>query len=395
MLAFLLALSSSLDNGLALTPPMGWMTWEQYHCLINCTADPDNCISEQLVLDTAKLLVSGGYADAGYIYVNIDDCWSGSGRDANGELYANSTRFPHGIRWLADQVHSLGLKIGIYNDYGTATCGGYTGSEGYLLRDARTFASWGVDMLKMDGCKSRVLDMADAYPGLSYFLNSTGRPILYSCSWPAYNNSMDYSQLPPYCNMWRNWVDIACNWAQVRRVIDKFGNMSVWAQWAGPGHWNDPDQLMIGMRTTSWVKGITAQESRTQFAIWAILAAPLFMSADLRVVPAWAKEIILNKDIIAVNQDPLGIQGKRITDYSVNETVWVRQLQQGEFGVALFNRGETTVDITVAFKQFTQVRTFALTDLYKHQEIGTFTDSFLATSVGPHDTVMLRLRPVT
>jgi alpha-N-acetylgalactosaminidase len=393
MLSLILPLSSSLDNGLALTPPMGWMTWEQYHCLLDCT-DPDNCISESLILDTAKLLVSNGYAAAGYLYVNIDDCWSGSGRDSNGELYANTTRFPHGIRWLADQVHSLGLKLGIYNDYGTTTCGGYTGSEGYLLRDALTFASWGVDMLKTDGCHSTVLDMADAYPALSYFLNFTGRPIVYSCSWPAYHNAMDYSQLPPYCNMWRNWNDIAGNWASVRRVIDKYGNMSVWAQWAGPGHWNDPDQLVIGMKVNSWVKGITVEESRTQMAIWAILAAPLFMSADLRVVPNWAKEILLNKDIIAVNQDPLGKQGGRITPYEENGTIWVRPLQNGAFAVALFNRGEDVRSITARFADFSTVQSFTVTDLYKHQTLGVFRDSFTAVNLAAHDTVMLRLTPV-
>jgi hypothetical protein len=259
-------------------------------------------------------------------------------------------------------------------------------SEGYLLRDARTFTNWGIDMHKMDGCHSEVLDMSDAYPALSYFLNSTGRPILYSCSWPAYNNSMDYSQLPPYCNMWRNWNDIACNWVSLCRVIDKFGNMTTWAQWAGPGHWNDPDQLVIGMRINSWVKGITIEESRTQFALWAILAAPLSMSADLRVVPDWARVILQNTDIIAVNQDALGKQGTRITPWGNDATVWVRELKDGDYAVALFNRGDLPRDSCREIDN--------ITDLYTHQNLGVFTDSFVAVNLTAHDTVMLRLQPV-
>jgi alpha-N-acetylgalactosaminidase len=394
MIPIFFSLSFSLENGLARTPPMGWMSWEQYHCLTDCTADPDNCISEQLILDTAKALASQGYLEAGYSYVNIDDCWSGKGRDSNGELYPNPDRFPHGMRWLADQVHSLGLRLGIYNDYGTLTCGGYTGSEGYLLRDAATFASWGIDMLKMDGCYGQLTDMPDAYPGMSYFLNETGRPILYSCSWPAYDQKMDYSQLPPYCHMWRNWYDIGCNWGSIKSIIDHWGNMTEWIQYAGPGHWNDPDQLMIGMKPNSWVHGLTIQESRTQFALWAILAAPLIMSTDMRYVPDEAKQILLNRDIIAVNQDPLGIQGTRITPWGNDATVWVRQLQNGNFAVALFNRGGAARDITAKFSSFTSVAKFTITDLYAHKELGTFTDSFTAKAVAAHDTVMLRLKPV-
>jgi alpha-N-acetylgalactosaminidase len=394
MLSLLIISTFSLDNGLALTPPMGWMTWEQFHCLTDCSSDPDNCISEQLVLDTARALASSGYRDAGYTYVNIDDCWSGIGRDSDGKLYPNADRFPHGIPWLAEQVHALGLRLGIYADYGTETCGGYTGSEGYLLRDAATFASWGVDMLKLDGCYSQLLDMADAYPGMSRFLNATGRPILFSCSWPAYDSTMDYAQLPPFCNMWRNWGDISCNWGTVRLIIDKWGNMTDWVQWAGPGHWNDPDQLMIGMRPNRWVEGLSIEESRTQFALWAILAAPLFMSADMRTVPDSAKEILLNGDIIAVNQDPLGKQGTRITPWGNDATVWVRPLDGDDFALALFNRGEEVANIVARFSTFTTVSTFRITDLYAHQDLGTFTGSYTAANVSPHDTVMLRLRPV-
>jgi hypothetical protein len=193
--------------------------------------------------------------------------------------------------------------------------------------------------------------------------------------------------------MWRNWDDIACNWGSVKSVIDKWGNMSSWRQWAGPGHWNDPDQLMIGMKPNKWVTGLTIQESRTQFALWASLAAPLFLSADMRSVPDEAKEILLNKDIIAVDQDPLGLQGARVTPFGTDATVWVRQLSGGDFAVALFNRGDEVRDITVRFNTFSTTPRFGITDLYAHQDLGTFTSSFTARSVDVHDTVMLRLRP--
>jgi alpha-N-acetylgalactosaminidase len=247
-------------------------------------------------------------------------------------------------------------------------------------------------MLKMDGCHSQLLDMADAYPAMSFFLNATRRPIVYSCSWPAYDEAMDYAQLPPFCNMWRNWDDIACNWPSVLSVIDKWGNATEWVQWAGPGHWNDPDQLMIGMTQNRWVTGITVAEQRTQFALWAIVAAPLFISADMRYVPDDSKAILLNAEIIAVDQDPLGRQGTRITPWGVDATVWVRPLADGGFALALFNRGDEARDIRARFSAFTDIATFAIRDLYKHQDLGVFTNSFTASNVAPHDTVILRLR---
>jgi alpha-N-acetylgalactosaminidase len=390
---FLVATALSLDNGLALTPPMGWMAWEQFHCEIDCQAHPTTCISEKLFIDMIDHLASDGWLDAGYDHINIDDCWLSHERDANGELQSDPDRFPNGIAYLTNYAHQKGVKFGIYEDYGTLTCAGYPGSEGHLLKDAQTFAKWEVDMLKLDGCYVNGRDFADGYPAMSYFLNQTGRPIIYSIEWPFYDSGMDYNMLPPYFNMWRNWYDIGCNWASVKSVLDHWGNHSEWANFAGPGHWNDPDQLMIGMTLNDWVYGISLAESRTQFAIWAILAAPLVMSNDLRNVSADAKQILLNKEIIAVDQDPLGKQGTRITAWGNDATVWARQLQNGEWAVALWNRGESPKDIRVTFSSFTTVRSFAIRDLYAHQELGTFTDSYQATQVPAHDTVMLKLTP--
>jgi alpha-N-acetylgalactosaminidase len=370
---------------------MGWMAWEQFHCEIDCTKNPKTCISEQLFVDQIDRLAADGWLAAGYDHINIDDCWSSMDRDANGELQADPSRFPHGIAWLANYAHQKGVKLGIYNDYGTKTCGGYPGSEAHLVRDAQTFARWEVDMLKMDGCNSNNLDYADAYPGMAMFLNATGRPIIYSCSWPAYNQNMDYSQLPPACNLWRNWYDIGCSYYSIKSIIDHWGNMTEWIQWAGPGHWNDPDQLMIGMQPNSWVGSITDAEARTQIGLWSILASPLIMSNDLRNISANAKAILLNQEVIAVDQDELGIQGKRLTAWGNDATVWVKQLKDGAWAVGLWNRAEGARNIQVNFADFAGSGGFAVRDLWAHQDLGVMT-SYQA-SVPEHDTLMLKLTP--
>lgn len=390
MLVFLLSGVFCLNNGLALTPPMGWMAWEQFKCETDCQNKPKDCISEDLFIDMIDRIAEDGWLDAGYEYVNIDDCWMGKGRDVNGELYPDQSRFPHNITWLSRYAHSRGVKLGIYNDYGTLTCGGYTGSEGYLRIDAETFAKWEVDMLKMDGCNSELLNQRDGYPAMSYFLNRTGRPIMYSCSWPAYDSEMDYSPLPEFCNLWRNYGDITSTWPVVLAVINKWGNTPEWAKYAGPGHWNDPDQLMIGLKGGK----ITQIEAETQMAIWSIVAAPLIMSNDLREIEDWAKEILQNKEVIAVDQDVLGIQGFRLTDKDEDKQIWYRQLSNDNWAVALFNRGESPVDITVAFKDFqNKASSFKLRDLYQKKDLGTFQDTYTGSKIPAHGVVFLRLSP--
>ncbi|OHT04522.1 hypothetical protein TRFO_27963 [Tritrichomonas foetus] len=390
MLSFLLFGVFSLDNGLALTPPMGWMAWEQFRCEVDCTNHPDTCISEKLFVDMIDNLVSGGWLEYGYQYINIDDCWMGPGRDENDEMYPDQSRFPHNITWLAEYAHKKGVKLGIYNDYGSLTCGGYTGSEGHLLQDAQTFAKWKVDMLKMDGCYSNLLDCGDAYPGMTHFLNKTGRQIMYQCSWPAYDMEMDYTPLPEHCNLWRNWDDIEANWRSILSIIDKWGNTPEWAQYAGPGHWNDPDQLVIGMKGGK----LTEVESETQMGIWSILAAPLIMTNDLRDVPDFAKRILQNREVIAVDQDPLGIQGYRVTEWGNDKTVWVKELSNGEWAVALFNRGDVKQTITATFADFLkegQQTNWHLRDLFLQKDLGNFEGSYTQKDIPAHGIVMLRL----
>ncbi|RMB98310.1 hypothetical protein DUI87_25215 [Hirundo rustica rustica] len=251
------AAALALDNGLARTPPMGWLHWERFLCGTDCAAEPRRCVSEQLFVEMADRMAADGWRDAGYEFVCIDDCWMAPTRDEQGRLRADPKRFPSGIRALADYVHSKGLKLGIYSDVGKKTCAGFPGSYDHYDLDAQTFASWGVDLLKFDGCNSDSLDLlAEGYRRMSLALNRTGRSIVYSCEWPFY----------------------------LRPV----------------------QQLVIGNFGLSW------DQSVTQMAMWAIMAAPLFMSNDLRHISPEAKRLLQNKEVIAINQDPLGKQGYQI-----------------------------------------------------------------------------------
>nr|CAH7752863.1 unnamed protein product [Callosobruchus chinensis] len=300
-----------LDNGLGLTPPMGWMHWQRFRCLIDCDNYPDECISEKLFRSIADRMVEDGYLAAGYEYVMIDDCWASKKRNGNGKLEADPQRFPSGIKNLSDYIHGKGLKFGIYGDYGTYTCAGYPGSKDHLQVDADTFAEWGVDYLKLDGCHIDYTKIEIGYIEMQKHLNKTGRPIMFSCSWPDYQEEQgmqsNYTALQQTCNLWRNWKDIEDEWASVTGIVDWFAeNQDRLAPFAGPGHWNDPDMLIIGDY------GLSYEQSKAQMAIWAIMAAPLIMSVDLRTIEPKFRDILLNKDIIAVNQDRLGIQGKFI-----------------------------------------------------------------------------------
>uniref|UniRef100_A0A182QQ15 Alpha-galactosidase n=1 Tax=Anopheles farauti TaxID=69004 RepID=A0A182QQ15_9DIPT len=318
------AIVNGLDNGLAKKPPMGWMSWERYRCITDCKKYPDECISEKLFKRMADLMVSEGYRDAGYEYVNIDDCWMADERDANGVLQPNKERFPNGIKHLADYIHSRGLKFGIYQDIGTKTCAGYPGMVGYFELDAQTFADWEVDFIKIDGCYADVELMVDDYIKFGEYMNKTGRPILYSCSWPAYQeyNGIipDYEQLKETCNMWRNWGDIEDSHQSVVEITKYFSDhQNRIIPHSGPGHWNDPDTLILGNY------GLSYDQSKSQLAVWTVLAAPFLISNDLARVTPEIKELLLNKAIIKVNQDPLGIQGRLVKTVNKIE-IWKRPI---------------------------------------------------------------------
>lgn len=383
-----------LNNGLALTPPMGWLDWERFRCNIDCKTYPLTCIGERLFMDMIDHMASDGFKEVGYEQINIDDCWASKERDALGRLQPDPDRFPHGIKYLADYAHSKGLKLGIYADFGNHTCGGYPGSQYHLETDAETFAEWGVDMLKLDGCYTRVQDMDAGYPAMGKALNGTGRPIVYSCSWPDYQRAsgikVNYTNIALNCNLWRNYADIQDSWDSVTGIIDYYGNSQDLFAWAaGPGNWNDPDMLIVGDFSLSY------DQSKAQMALWAIFAAPLLMSNDLRTISAEAKEILLNTEVIAVNQDPLGKQGLRVYKNG-NFEVWRRELSGGNLAVVLFYRatGGSAMEFSVSFETLNiTVDAVTARDLFNHTDLGTFKGSF-SSQVNPSGVVMVQMTPL-
>lgn len=344
-----------LDNGLALTPPMGWLSWERFTCNIDCINEPADCISERLYKDMADRLVADGYKELGYEYVNVDDCWMEKERDKNGRLVPDRKRFPNGIKGLADYIHSKGLKLGIYQDVGTKTCAGYPGSYGYFAKDAKTFAEWEIDMVKVDGCYADPKEMDLTYPTFSVFVNQTNRDILFSCEWPLYQDQVgikpNYKEIAKYCHIWRNVHDIDDSWQNVLSVVDYYAkNQDELVAAAGPGAWNDPDMVLAGNF------GLSYDEAKAQFMLWAVMASPLLMSNDLRDIKKEFSDLLKNKEIIAVNQDPMGKMGKRVQKNG-NIEIWTRPISpldkdgKPSYAVLFFNRntlgGATNVTVSL------------------------------------------------
>lgn len=336
---FLVITVESLDNGLAIRPPMGWMAWERFRCNTNCTEDPDNCVSEKLIIQICDRMVANGFRDVGYTYIALDDCWAEKERDPlTGKLIPDRTRFPRGMKALADYVHQQGMKLGIYSDMGTKTCKEYPGSEFYIQTDAQTFADWGLDMLKLDCCYGGS-GMEIGYETMGFFLNKTGRPILYSCSYPVCEGGhVTYKRVAKTCNMWRNAVDLTDSWDRVYKVIRIYGdNIGNFSEAAGPGNWNDADELMVGDF------GLSDGQQTAQIVMWALWSAPLFMSVDLRDISPFAEELLLNKDIIAINQDWAGSPGHRVwQDKRIPVTTdiiegWIKRLSDGTTVVVILN----------------------------------------------------------
>jgi len=336
-------------NGLAKTPPMGWMSWEIFRCETDCEAHPDSCINDKLYEQMADHMAADGYRQAGYNQVSIDDCWANITGRVNGTMVPDTTRFPKGMKAVGDHLHARGVLFGTYSDEGTKTCGGYPGSKGYEQQDAETFASWGVDYLKLDGCYNDKPGFVTGYPAMGTALQGTKRNITYSCSWPAYLGDDETSKpfaamVDAGCNSWRNWADIQCSWGSLSSIIEHWGKYGEYlAKYAGPGRWHDMDMLLIGNNC------VTLEEEKTQMAIWAISASPLIMGNDLRNVSEASKAVLLNKDAIAVSQDKLGKMGFRLNATSTATQVWGRLLSNGDVAVALYNAaGRPTPPIPVA-----------------------------------------------
>lgn len=386
-------LGRALDNGLALTPPMGWLAWERFRCNTDCANDPYNCISQTLFMQMAEVMAYEGYLNAGYDFVSLDDCWLAHERDEQGRLQPDPDRFPSGIPALANFIHSKGLNFGIYEDLGNKTCAGYPGVLGHLETDANTFAEWGVDYVKLDGCYSTPADRDEGYPEFGMHLNHTKRPIVYSCSWPAYTSDPNYTAIIKSCNLWRNYNDIQDSWDSLTNIIDHYGdNQDDLAPLAGPGHWNDPDMLLIGNY------GLSYDQAKTQMAIWSILAAPLIMSADLREMRPEFKDILLNHRVIAIDQDPLGIQGRRVSKSGSIET-WLRPVTPADkdnysYAVAILNRGTSTptrVTFTLKSLGMTSADGYFVEDLFEDVVgVSVMPSDPITISVNPSGVVMLK-----
>jgi alpha-galactosidase len=356
---------------LALTPPMGWNSWNKF-------ADK---IDDKTVREIADAMVSTGMKDAGYIYINIDDTWE-AGRDAQGNIQTNK-KFPD-MKALADYVHGKGLKIGIYSSPGPKTCAGYEGSYQHESQDAKTWASWGIDYLKYDWCSAEKVyqksDMQSTYKKMSDALRATGRPMVFSLCQYGLLNVWEWGASVDG-NLWRTTGDIEDNWKSMATI--GFDKQAGHEKYAGPGHWNDPDMLEVGNG------GMTASEYRTHLSLWAMLAAPLLAGNDLRSMNAETRAILTNKEVIAIDQDKLGRQGRRIAKEGDGET-WSRPLENGDLAVALFNRGESMVNITVYWQILGLQGKHKVRDLWSHTDVGSPRDAYSA-DVPIHGVVMLRI----
>jgi len=388
-LACVAARAQTFDQ-LAPTPQMGWNSWNKFQ----------GQVSEQLIRETADAMATNGMKDAGYQYVNIDDLWQAASRDESGNLLADRARFPSGIKKLADYVHSKGLKLGIYSDAGAKTCGGRPGSLNYEEQDAKAYAVWGVDYLKYDWCNTQGLQAPAAYKKMSDALRATGRPILFSlCEW---GNSKPWLWGKGVGQSWRTTGDIYASFDQVQNhpgykdygVLPILDMQEGLRKYAGPGHWNDPDMLEVG-------NGMSVNEDRAHFTMWCMLAAPLITGNDLRHMNPETLKILTDKEVIALNQDKLGIEALK---YSATDgvEVWFKPLANDAWAVCFLNRNKdphkiafdwnsekVTDDVSNRETKF-DTTAYRLRDLWQKQDLGT-TKTPLNAQVPGHDVLAVRL----
>ena len=378
-------------DGLAKTPPMGWNSWNLF----------EGDVSEDLLKGIADAMVNTGMLDAGYEYIIIDDIWQG-GRDNRNNIIPDSEKFPNGMKALADYIHSKGLKFGIYSTAAKRTCAGYTASAGFEEQDARSFAKWEVDYLKYDYCNAPgdMLSAMGLYKKMGDALKKTGRPIVYAiCEWGQRKPWLWGKEVGGH--LWRTTWDSRDYWksegytngqAGIMNILDKQEGLE---KYAGPGSWNDPDLLMVGL----WGKGkssshggksgCTYNEYKSNFSLWAILAAPLIVNLDVRNMDEQSKEILLNKEIISIDQDPLGKQGYKIRDNGDFE-VFYKPLAGDEIAICFLNRGDETIKLNINWKDLGIHDYFLIRDLWKKKHIGN-TDKNFKAKLESHDVIMLRL----
>ncbi len=378
---------------LALTPPMGWNSWNMFGATVNA----------EVIIQVAETFVSAGLKDAGYQYIVIDDHWHG-GRGEDGKLFPDAQKFPNGMKALADAAHARGLKFGIYSDAGTKTCGGRPASQDYEEIDARTFAEWGVDYLKYDWCHAEDT-RANAeyrYRRMGQALKATGREIVFSiCEWGHHSPWLWGAQVGG--NLWRttgdigdSWKDVPVPWGWLYGIETiGFEQQRGLEQYAGPGHWNDPDMLVVGLKGSSREiagAGCTDTEYRTHFSLWCMLAAPLMIGCDVAHMDTATHEILLNREMIALNQDPLGRQGLRACRNGLVE-VWKKQLAEKAMGIALFNRDDKKHLVRAHWSDLGIKGRYRIRDLWLHKDMD-HSEHEAEAEVPAHGCVVLKLQPV-
>ena len=379
-LLFFLNSYSQKFNSLALTPPMGWNSWNKFGC---------DGINEKVIRDVANVMAASGMKSVGYEYIVIDDCWE-IGRDSAGNILADPTKFPSGIKALVEYVHSKKLKFGIYSCGGIHTCAGRPGSHGYEFQDARQYAIWGVDYLKYDWYNTDGQNAKESYKLMRDALYIAKRPIVFSmCEWRL-NKPWEWAA--DISHLWRTTGDIENVWAKGYAKEGKMWGGSVLTnldmqrgleKYAGPGHWNDPDMLEVGNGV------LTTAEERAHFSLWCMLAAPLMAGNDFSKMSDQVKEILMNNEVIAVDQDSLGKQGHKIVDEPSFE-IYLKTLSKGDTAICLFNRGEVSKDIEVNWHNYKIPPNLKVRDLWAHKEIGNTEKPFKAT-IPSHDVIVLRL----
>lgn len=348
---------------------MGWNSWNHYGC------SPSEAIIKQI----ASTMATNGMKAAGYEYVNIDDCWMSKSRDANGNLVADPAKFPDGMAALATYVHGLGLKLGLYEDVGTATCQGFPGSYGHYQQDINTYISWGIDYIKMDWCNTSGLNPQTQYTQFEAALTAANAKIDFSiCEWGVDSPWLWASSVG---NSWRTTGDIGDNWTS---MVNNLESNAAHASYAGPGGWNDPDMLEVGNG------GMTATQDQTHFAMWAMSAAPLIAGNDLVGMSSTTLATLTNANIIAIDQDPLGIQGTIVNDNGNGLQVWSKAVSNGT-AVALFNHSGSTANITVEWTEvgLTSAQSVSVTNLWTGQNLGNFAGSYTASVPSDDATILL------
>jgi alpha-galactosidase len=372
LIGALILLSSGIaraqDSMLARTPPMGWNSWNHFACEV----------SDAVVRAQADALVASGMEFVGYTYILIDDCWQGT-RDAAGYIRPNA-KFPN-MKALAEYVHGKGLKIGIYSSPGPKTCGGYTGSYGHEEPDAQTFADWGMDYLKYDLCSYDGMgDQVAAYKKMGDALKKTGRPMVYALCQYGMQKGWQWAASVGG-NLWRTDDDIRDDYYTMAEL--GFGQNGL-EQFAGPGRWNDPDMLEIGNG------GMTTDEYRTHMSLWCILSAPLITGNNLAAMDDATRDLLTNPEVIAIDQDPLGVQGHRIKQEGPVE-VWMKPLKDGGAAVGLFNRGWGAMNVTVDFRDAGFGNAADIRDLWAKKDLGHFQETYTAI-VPQHGVVMIKVK---